>query len=288
MKILVLGASGMIGSAMFRVLSERQDWSVFGSLRYSDSKQFFSPVAAIKLLTNADTTQSDELLHLFSQVHPDVVINCIGLTKHRKEINDPLQAIPVNAIFPHRLAKLCSSSNARLIHVSTDCVFSGRRGAYSENDEADATDLYGKTKFLGEVIGSNSITLRTSTIGHELQSQFGLLDWFLAQKGSCKGYRGAIFSGLPSTIFAEIVRDIVIPRPDLFGLYHVGASPINKFELLCLISDIYGKVINIDADDQFKINRSLNSTRFSSATGYVAPAWPELLKSMCAYKTGNS
>lgn len=284
MRVLVLGASGMIGSAMFRVLSEQQDWSVFGTLRSGDVKQFFCSQINNNLLTCVDVDRPDEMLRAFSQVHPDVVVNCIGLTKHHKEAEDPLLAIPINALFPHRLTELCAVGGSRLVHVSTDCVFSGRKGAYSESDEADATDIYGKAKFLGEVHYPHSVTLRTSTIGHELQSQYGLLEWFLAQKGRCKGYRNAIFSGLPNTVFAQLVRDIVIPRPDLSGLYHVGASPINKYDLLRVIADVYGKSIEIDPDEDFKIDRSLNSQRFSLATGYVAPAWPELIKSMYAHQ----
>jgi len=284
MRVLVLGASGMIGSAMFRVLSERQGWSVFGTLRSGDAKRFFSRETGANLLTRFDVNKPDEMLRAFVQVRPNVVVNCIGLTKHHKESDDPLLAIPVNALFPHRLAELCAVGGARLVHVSTDCVFSGRKGSYTESDQPDATDLYGKAKFLGEVNYPHAITLRTSTIGHELQSRLGLLEWFLAQHGRCTGYRNAIFSGLPNTVFAQLVRDVVIPRADLSGLYHVGASPICKYDLLALIAGVYAKSIDIDVDEQFMINRSLNSERFSLATGYVASTWPELIKSMHAYQ----
>lgn len=284
MNVLVLGASGMIGSAMFRVLSERSDWSVFGTLRKEDSKNFFPADIVCNLLSGVDVFKSDEMLRVFSQLRPSVVVNCIGITKHHKESDDSLLAIQLNSLYPHQLAALCKLSNARLIHVSTDCIFSGRKGSYSEIDEADATDVYGKTKFLGEVNYPHTITLRTSTIGHELQSQFGLLEWFLAQQEKCKGYRKAVFSGLPNTSFAELVRDIVVPSTHLSGLYHVGASPIGKYDLLNLIADVYGKSIKINPDDQFIVDRSLNSERFSLATGYIAPSWPELIKSMHAYQ----
>jgi dTDP-4-dehydrorhamnose reductase len=275
MRILVLGASGMIGSAMFRVLSAQPGWSVFGTLRSAETKRFFSSEINNNLLTHVDVDKPI--------VHPDVVVNCIGLTKHHKEAEDALLAIPINALFPHRLAELCAVGGSRLIHVSTDCVFSGLKGAYIEGDEADARDLYGRAKFLGELNYPHAITLRTSTIGHELQSHYGLLEWFLAQQGRCKGYRNAIFSGLPNTVFAQLVRDIVIPRPDLSGLYHVGASPISKYDLLCLIARVYGKSIDIDPDEHFMIDRSLNSQRFSLATGYVAPSWPDLITSIYAH-----
>jgi dTDP-4-dehydrorhamnose reductase len=211
-------------------------------------------------------------------------VNCIGLTKHHKTADDPILAIPLNTLLPHRLAELCAIGRSRLVHISTDCVFSGARGSYTEDDPADANDVYGKAKFLGEVNYSHAITLRTSTIGHELHSAYGLLEWFLSQQGSCKGFSRAIFSGLPNTEFARIVRDLVIPRPDLHGLYHVGANPIAKFELLKLIATVYGKQIDIVQDDEFTIDRSLNSERFKQATGYSAPPWPELIHSMYASK----
>jgi dTDP-4-dehydrorhamnose reductase len=179
-------------------------------------------------------------------------------------------------------ADLCAVAGARLIHVSTDCVFAGTKGNYGEAEAPDAGDVYGKSKHLGEVDYPNAITLRTSTIGHELQSAYGLLEWFLTQQGSCKGFNRAIFSGLPNTEFARVVRDVVIPRPELRGLYHVGAEPIGKYELLKLIAKAYGKQIEIFRDDEFSIDRSLNSRRFNQATGYKAAAWPELIQAMHA------
>ena len=284
MKVLVLGASGMIGSAMFRVLSQNNEWDVWATLRADASKRFFEETLADKLLAGVDVEKHDALVRVFAHLRPDVVVNCIGLTKHHKTADDPILAIPVNTLLPHRLAELCAIGRSRLVHISTDCVFSGARGSYTEDDPADANDVYGKAKFLGEVNYSHAITLRTSTIGHELHSAYGLLEWFLSQQGSCKGFSRAIFSGLPNTEFARVVRDLVIPRPDLHGLYHVGADPIAKFELLKLIATVYGKQIDIVQDDEFMIDRSLNSERFKQATGYSAPSWPELIHSMYASK----
>ena len=272
----------MIGNAMIRVLSEKKEWQVFGTLRFEYARRFFSPTISSNLVTGVDVEKHDALVRVFSQVKPDVVINCIGLTKHHKKADDPLLAIPLNALLPHRMAEVCSVAGARLVHVSTDCVFAGTKGGYVEDDPADANDMYGKLKFLGEVKYQNAITLRTSTIGHELESTYGLLEWFLSQKERCKGFNRAIFSGLPSTVFAQIVRDIVIPRTDLFGLYHVGANPISKYDLLCLIAKVYGKSIDITRDNEFVVDRSLNSGRLYKATGFVPSAWPDLIQSMQA------
>ena len=283
MRILVFGASGMIGSAMTRVLSAKKEWQVSGTLRSSDSKRFFSPTVANNLLVNIDVDKPDVLVRTFAATRPDVVVNCIGLTKHHREADDPVLAVPLNALLPHRMAELCAAAGSRLIHVSTDCVFSGAKGNYGECDAADAADVYGKTKYLGEVDYPHALTLRTSTIGHELDSAYGLLEWFLSCGSECKGYARAIFSGLPNNVFAEVVRDVVIPRPELSGLYHVGAAPIDKHSLLHLIAGVYGKEITITADHELAVDRSLNSERFAKLTDYVAPAWPALIESMHAH-----
>lgn len=282
MKVLVFGASGMIGSAIFRILSEKQDWQVWGTLRKDSAKKFFSEASVSKLLADVDVARCDVLARVFAQVRPDVVINCIGLTKHHSESEDPLLAIPLNAMLPHRMADMCKAAGARLVHVSTDCVFSGAKGDYVEQDVPDAADFYGRSKYLGEVDYSHAITLRTSTIGHELQSAYGLLEWFLMQQSGCRGFGQAVFSGLPSTEFAKVVRDVVIARPELHGLYHVGGQPISKYELLRLIAQVYGKKIDIVRDDSFVIDRSLNSERFAKATGYVPADWPTQIEAMHA------
>ncbi|MDO9053993.1 MAG: SDR family oxidoreductase [Gallionella sp.] len=284
MKILVLGANGMLGNAMIRVLSEQSDWQVYGSVRSEGSKRLFEPRIAERLIAGVDVEHHDSLMQVFNKVRPDVVINCVGLIKQLADAEDPLQAIPINSLLPHRLARLCELAGARLVHMSTDCVFSGDKGNYRESDPSDAKDLYGRSKYLGEVTYPNAITLRTSIIGHELQSAHGLVNWFLAQEKRCNGYTRAIFSGLPTVMLAKIIRDIVIPRVDLYGVYHVAAQPISKYDLLNLVAAIYGKTIEIIPADQLIMDRSLNAERFQAATGYVAPAWPELIKLMHSFK----
>jgi dTDP-4-dehydrorhamnose reductase len=285
MRVLVLGASGMIGSTTFRVLSERHDWVVYGSVRSETAKQFFPAQLAERLLANVDVTNYDALVDVFARIRPEVVINCVGATKHKTDGNDPLMAIPLNALLPHRLARLCDAANARLVHVSTDCVFSGKQGNYTEEDLPDTDDVYGRSKALGEADYPNAITLRTSTIGHELQSSYGLLDWFLTQQGSCKGFKRAIFSGLSSMEFARVIRDIVILQPSLHGLYHVAGPTIAKYDLLKLVAKVYGKAIEIIPEHEFVIDRSLNADRFHAATGYQSPEWSELIESMRAYQS---
>jgi dTDP-4-dehydrorhamnose reductase len=284
MKILVLGASGMLGHAMMSVLSERKDWQVSGTLRSDAAKRYFSEAVAQNLIAGVDVENNDALVKVFGRVKPDCVINCVGLIKQLADHDDPLVAIPINALLPHRLARLCEVGGARLVHVSTDCVFSGRKGRYTEADESDAQDLYGRSKFIGEVAYPHTVTLRTSIIGHELNSAHGLIGWFLSQQGSCRGFSKAIFSGLPTVELARIVRDIVIPDAGLSGLYHVSAKPIDKFALLELTAKVYGKTIQIIPDDKLVIDRSLDSSRFTARTGYVAPEWPQLIEAMHNHK----
>jgi dTDP-4-dehydrorhamnose reductase len=284
MKIMVVGASGMIGSTTFRVLSETRDWDVCGTIRKTDAKQFFSAQLNERLVDGIDVEDEGVLSELLGELRPDVVVNCAGLTKHRSGADDPLVSVPINTLMPHRLAGCCERIDARLIHISTDCVFSGAKGGYVEEDATDAQDVYGQSKALGELYYPHTVTLRTSTIGHELQSQFGLLEWFMSQEKECKGYTRAVFSGLPTMVFARIIRDIVIPDISLTGLYHVAAKPIDKYSLLELIAQVYGRTINIVADDTLVIDRSLDASRFQLATGYIAPEWPELIKQMFEFK----
>ena len=284
MKALVIGASGMLGNAMVRVLAEAKEWEVHGTLRSPSAKRFFAPQIAAKLHDGIDVDHEDALVEIFDKVRPQLVLNCVGHVKQVETADQPLHAIPINAMLPHRLARLCGLTQSRLVHISTDCVFTGRRGAYRESDFPDALDLYGRTKLLGEVDYPYALTLRTSIIGHELQSSHGLIEWFLAQHGSCKGYTRAIFSGLPTVVLATVIRDVVAQRPDLHGVYHLAAKPITKYDLLRLVAQVYGKQIDIIPDDHVQIDRSLDGSRFRAATGYVAPEWSEMVKTMHTYR----
>lgn len=280
----MLGASGMLGSAMVRVLSEDAGLEVIGTVRSTGAKRFFAPAIADRFLVGVDVENLDSLADAMAQARPDVVINCVGVVKQLAQANDPLRVLPINSMLPHRLAKWCELAGARLVHVSTDCVFTGTKGCYQETDLSDATDLYGKSKYIGEVHSGNAITLRTSIIGHELQDPHSLVDWFLSQGASCRGFRKAIFSGLPTVVLAQLVRDVIIPQPALSGLYHVAAEPINKFDLLTLVKEVYGKEIDIVPDDSLVIDRSLDASRLREATGYVAPSWRAMINTMHSYK----
>lgn len=279
-KVLVLGAAGMLGNAVLRFFAVRGRHSVLGSTRSKASVNLLPESVHEKVISGVDVEDVDSLTRLLATVHPDVVINCIGLVKQLPVADDPLKAIPVNALLPHRLASLCAAEGARLLHVSTDCVFSGAKGMYTEVDPSDAKDLYGCSKYLGEVDYPHAVTLRTSIIGHELNSAHGLVEWFLAQKVGVRGYTEAIFSGLPTVELARVMHDFVLENAGLRGVYHVSAEPIDKYTLLRQVAETYGHRVDITPDAAVVIDRSLDSTRFRSATGYVPPSWPELIAQM--------
>lgn len=279
-RIVVFGANGMLGHAVLRVMASDPAHEVIGVVRSESAARSVSGIAEARVVVGGNVENPDVLVALFESLRPEVVVNGVGLVKQFAQSEDPLVALPINAMLPHRLAKLCALSGARLVHVSTDCVFSGARGGYTEEDVPDAQDLYGRSKLLGEVIEPCAVTLRTSIIGPELGAPHGLVGWFLAQEGSCRGFTRAVFSGLPTVELARVIRDAVLPRKDLQGLYHVASAPIAKHDLLHLVARQYGKVIDIVPDDGLVIDRSLCAGRFERATGYVAPPWPELVRRM--------
>jgi len=270
----------MLGSAAVRVLAKSADLQVFGAVRRADAKRLFAPELASRLVVGDDVEDHRQLERLFDTVRPQVVINCTAVRKPVPP--DPMKSISIFSVLPHRLGRLCRLRGARLIQISPDGVFSGSRGAYTEDDLPDANDLYGVAKLLGEVSEPHAVTLRTSIIGHELQTKAGLIEWFLSQGEQCRCYTRAIFSGFPTVVLAGVIRDVIIPRPALHGVFHVATQPISKYDLLRLVAEVYGKKIEIIADDSVVIDRSLNSGRFASATGYVAPGWPELIGIMRA------
>lgn len=279
-RILVLGASGMLGSTLFRALSMNPEFQTFGTIREVSTKRHFASEFHNALISNVHLDGELGLLSAFAVAKPDVVINCIGIIKQLSNTNDYLENLSINAMFPHRLAKYCDVMNARLVHFSTDCIFTGKQGLYREEDFPDANDLYGRTKFLGEVSYKHSLTLRTSIIGHELNRSKSLVEWFLSQSDEVKGFTKAVFSGMPTIEVARVIMEYVIPNLEISGLYHLSVDPINKYDLLNLVANIYGKKIKITPDDQFVIDRSLNSDRFRRATGFKPTPWPELIKTM--------
>ena len=280
-KVLILGGSGMLGHTLFRYLSEDSSLEVFATVRSSKELSGWMPTDRMKkVCRDVDIHQTDRIMKVFAEMKPDLVVNCIGIIKQVPEAQDPLATITTNALLPHRIALLCGATGARMIHVSTDCVFDGEKGGYAESDFPNATDLYGRTKLLGEIDYPHCVTLRTSIIGHELKGNYGLVEWFLSQEKKVRGFREAIYSGFPTVELARIIRDYVIPNSEMMGLYHVSSDPISKYELLKLINVQYDKNVVIEPEDSFRLDRSLDSSRFRSLTGYNPPTWTDLVREM--------
>lgn len=275
----------MLGHKVWQRLSPRFDTLV--TLR--------SPVAIPGLfdpertIHGVDVTDFARLDALIADVRPDVVVNCVGIIKQLSQAHEAIPSITINSLLPHRLAAACAKAGARLIHISTDCVFSGRRGMYREDDVSDAEDLYGRSKFLGEV-GGGALTLRTSIIGRELRGTSGLVEWFLANRGGAvDGYEQAIFSGLTTLALADLIGDLIDNfngrHPALAGLYQVSTEPVDKLSLLRLLNEAYGANVMIRPSSAVRIDRSLDSSRFREATGWSPPPWPALVEAMAADAT---
>jgi dTDP-4-dehydrorhamnose reductase len=279
-RVLIFGASGMLGSTLFRYLSRDKHLTVFGTVRSKACEKFFPKAHIQNLISDIDIENTYSVAYAFMKAEPEIVINCIGLVKQLIGELKALKVITINAQFPHQLAAFCKLNKSRLIHISTDCVFSGNKGNYSENDFPDPTDLYGQSKLLGEVNNENHVlTIRTSIIGHELESKKGLLEWFLMQEKSAKGFYHAFFSGLPTIELSKVIKNYLFSKA-LTGIYHVGATPISKHDLLCLIAKVYAKPIAILKDESVVINRSLNVSKCAHESGYLAPTWSTLVESM--------
>lgn len=284
MKVAVLGANGMLGNAMMRVMADAKQIDVVGTVRSEAAEGGFPPAIRDRLVLAPDVLDQGALTSLLEKIRPDVVISCVSPSRDSLRKGDALSLIPICALLPHQLAAASEKLGARLVHISTDGVFSGIKGSYAESDVPDPTDTYGLCKLLGEPHGDHVITLRTSMIGHQLGNCDGLLEWFLGQQGACKCFSRAVFSGLPTVVLAQIVRDVVLPHSELSGVYHVASQPITKCELLRLIARAYGKEIELVPDDGPAIDRSLDASRFRSATGYVAPDWPDLIQTMHSFR----
>lgn len=283
-KVLVLGASGLLGNAVFRVLSKTSSIETIGTVRSNDIKNYFLHQLSANLICVDDLLDCDELYRLIKYIKPDVIVNCLSIGRPLPPNPDVI--ISILSLMPQRLALLSRKAGARLIQISSDGVFSGKRGNYSEDDLPDANDIYGIAKLLGEVSGENSITLRTSIIGPELQGKSGMFEWLLSQTGQCKGYTKALFSGLTTIELAQLIRDVVIPRIELHGVLHVASAPISKFELLSLIAKRYKLDVDVIPDESVVIDRTLSGTKLQKLTGYVPPSWADMIDLMCKFNYG--
>jgi dTDP-4-dehydrorhamnose reductase len=282
MKVLILGGAGMLGHELLKRLQARHDTRV--TLRQSlDAYASCGLFHQGNAFSDLDLCAPGRVEQVLADFRPQVVINAVGIVKQRPESHDSILSIEVNSLLPHRLALDCRAVGARLVHLSTDCVFSGERGNYREDERPDPVDLYDRSKLLGEVTAeSGAITLRTSMIGLGLYRKTSLVDWFLGQRGPVKGYRNAVFSGLTTAEISRVIGMLIEKHPQAHGLYHLSAAPISKLDLLVKLRDALGLRVDIVAADEPRIDRSLDSTRFRQAFNYAPPSWDAMLGELAA------
>lgn len=279
MRILILGGDGMLGHQLLKSLSPRHDVKV--TLRQDlEACRYLGLFTPSNAYTGIDVRSQERLIEVFADFRPDAVINAVGIVKQRPTAKESIPSLEINALLPHRLAVLCKAAGTRLVHLSTDCVFSGKTGNYRDDDPADAEDLYGRSKFLGEVHEPHCITLRTSIIGFELSRKKSLLEWFLAQSGTVKGFTQAIYTGFTTMEMSRVIEMLLMKYPDAHGVYQVSSEPISKYELLLLVRDRFGKQIEVLPDAELKCNRSLDSRKFRQAFGYMPPTWETMIEEL--------
>jgi dTDP-4-dehydrorhamnose reductase len=276
-KVLIVGGGGMLGHKLYQTL--QPEFEVYTTVRgLCSTYESLDLFERDRVFENIDLSAEERIANVIRGLKPDIIINGAGIVKQVRSAKNAVETITLNSLLPHRLHELAGEIGARLILVSTDCVFSGSRGNYAENDTPDAADLYGRSKLLGEIDDQNCLTLRTSIIGRELSTKHGLLEWFLSNgSGSVKGFGKAIFSGFPTVVFSQIIKGILTDHPDLTGLYHVSSSAINKLELLGLINERFDAGVKIVPSDELVIDRSLDSSRFRSETRFEPLEWPEMI-----------
>jgi dTDP-4-dehydrorhamnose reductase len=285
-RILILGGSGTLGHKLWQLLPAKFP-DIYVSLR--KSKSFYEKCGLFNgpnVIDGLDLQDFGRLNAVLKEIHPSVIVNCAGVTVRRQEAEDKISNIAVNALLPHKIEKWCLENSARLIHFSTDCVFDGKVGNYDENSPPDSRDLYGITKFLGEVQSPYVLTIRTSLIGREIFGGTELLEWFLAQKGKrVKGFCNALFTGLTTNRLAVLVCELIEKFPNLNGLYHVSSEMVSKYELLKLMKEAYKIDIEIEPEYEFECRRNLNCDKFTNATGFQRPSWRQMMLDMAADQT---
>jgi dTDP-4-dehydrorhamnose reductase len=279
-RVIVLGASGMLGHKLLQRL--RSSFDTAGTIQAAAPDSILkNALSDTKLYCNVEAGRLQSIADAIDDWRASIVLNCIGIIKQTQAASDPIPSITINALLPHQLAALTASRKVKLIHFSTDCVFSGKGGNYREQDSPDPIDLYGRTKLLGEVQAPGALTLRTSIIGHELRGHLGLIDWFVKQRGGqANGFAEARYSGLTTLALAEVVARVMQFHSDLNGLWHVSSDPISKFELLQIVNQIYGLSVQLTKDQAFVCDRSLNSSRFRTFVGWQPASWKDMIVSM--------
>ena len=269
MRVLICGGTGLLGNALLRVLSKK--FETIGTRRVSKIRNELNYIFVQNIL------DKDNLSNLIIDTKPDVVINCVSIANVNSSSLKDLKLVYV--LFPEMLTELSNKFDFKVIHISSDAVFSGKKGNYNENDSPDPVDDYGKSKLLGEPDQDNCVVIRTSMIGHSINGESGLLDWFIKQN-NCTLYKNAIFSGLPVNELSRIISEYFITDINLKGIFHISSKPISKYDLLSKVNNLYNLNVSITADEKYKIDRSLDSSKFQNMTGYRIKSWNDMITIM--------
>jgi len=273
MRILILGIDGMIGHKIAQSLS--QDYEVIGSTRKDVNHQKIGLNNC--LLYKKDFIIDDQNV-FFNKISPDVIINCIGITTRRGISRNMSNTDFINSRFPHKISEWVSIKNRRLIHFSTDCVFSGKKGDYLDDDKPDANDIYGMSKAKGEIDNNSSLTLRCSMIGREIYNHTELFEWLYSMKNKdIEGYANVIYSGVTTFWMGDVIKKILKNNISLSGIYNISSEPISKYHLLLKLSDAFKLNVNVSANLNIKSNKVLNSKKFAEITGIIPPNWDDLI-----------
>lgn len=286
MRVLILGVSGLIGHKLLQELSS--SFEVFGTLHKFKNQYGYNPLfTEPNIVENIDVSEFEVLKGVMYAINPDVILNCVGITKRKEEINYPVEVLTINSIFPHQLANWASINKKRIIHFSTDCVFNGKIGNYKENSLTTSEDIYGRTKALGEINYNHTLTIRSSFIGQELFGKTELLEWFLAQKGKqIKGFTKTFYSGVSTIFMAQIVKKVIRNFPNLSGLYQLASEkPISKYDLLCLANEAFNANVEIIPDDGHLHNPTLDGSRLKQEINLVVPSWKDMFSELALNKS---
>jgi dTDP-4-dehydrorhamnose reductase len=277
-RVLILGGTGMLGHKLWQVLRQRvETWTTVRGARPPALELYESP----NVIPTIDALDDGGIARALETSNPNVIVNCVGLVKQLREAADPIAAITLNALLPHRLVAQARRIGARVIHISTDCVFAGTRGHYAEQDAADADDLYGRTKYLGEIAGPNCLTLRTSIVGREITGAHGLVEWFLSRRGGrASGFTHARFSGVTTQVLSVVIGDVIERQRHLEGVYQVAAAPIAKYDLLVRLNQEFDAGVTLEPSDAVRIDRTLDGRAFAAATGFTPPSWDHMVQEL--------
>jgi dTDP-4-dehydrorhamnose reductase len=282
-RILVLGAAGMMGHMACRVLGE--DHEVIGTVRtgWSDAAPVARFLPRDRCLDGVDVLEAASLARAMSAATPDVVLNCVGIVKQLAAAKDAIASIECNSLLPHRLAVACRDHGARLVHLSTDCVFSGRTGGYRVDTIPDPVDLYGRSKLLGETSAEEGLTIRTSIVGRQLSGSSSFFEWVLSNRGGhVRGYERAVYTGLTTMALARVIERVLLAHPSLGGVWQVASTPITKLDLIRRLDALLDLDLEIEPDVDFQCDRSLDGSDFAAATGIVVPSWDDMLAEFAA------